>query len=337
MAGKPQYESKELQQLLFSKIKSGLPPNFSLADELADLLGISVDSAYRRMRGEILLNLSELQEVSKRFQLSLDQLLNFRDDTYVFSGRNMDYREFSFVEYLQKVLEYMRTLNNFPDRILYYTNRDIPLFINFGFPALAQFKYFFWMRSIFQSPDFVTKRFSAQEENKKLLETGQAIFAEYVKLPSVEIWNTDCINSTLLQIQYYRDTKVFRSEKDEAAIYNDLDTLVDHVEKQAATAIKYGLNGKPASPAASYQMFNNEFLLGDNTLLGRAGQLQFAFVNHNVLNYISTTDNRFCDYTYQSLQNLISKSTLISGVGEKDRSRFFNELRDRIDRSRNSV
>ena len=44
--------SGELQQQLFKAIKNKAGENLLLADEVAKLLDISVDSAYRRIRGE---------------------------------------------------------------------------------------------------------------------------------------------------------------------------------------------------------------------------------------------------------------------------------------------
>ena len=41
----------ELQQQLFTLIKSKIASNQSLADVIQDMLGISADSAYRRIRG----------------------------------------------------------------------------------------------------------------------------------------------------------------------------------------------------------------------------------------------------------------------------------------------
>lgn len=44
--------SIELQQHFFDHIKERLPTHLSLVDEVAELLSISNDSAYRRIRGE---------------------------------------------------------------------------------------------------------------------------------------------------------------------------------------------------------------------------------------------------------------------------------------------
>jgi len=54
-------EATELQQIFFNHLKSALPAHVSIADELCDLLGISADSAYRRLRGEKPLTLYELK------------------------------------------------------------------------------------------------------------------------------------------------------------------------------------------------------------------------------------------------------------------------------------
>ena len=52
---------KPLQDYLFQQVKEKLPKNVQLVDAVADLLHLSNDSAYRRIRGETPLVLDELQ------------------------------------------------------------------------------------------------------------------------------------------------------------------------------------------------------------------------------------------------------------------------------------
>jgi hypothetical protein len=326
-----------LQQTLFDRIKTQITSNVSLPDELASLLDVSIDSAYRRISGKTLLNIFELGEVCKKFGISLDQLFEIGDESYLFRGRAMDYKDFDFAAYLQNTIDYLKLLNSSPDSILYFTNRDVPIFYHFGYPALALFKHHFWMRSVLQSPDYIASRFDMNNKKEDILKLGKTLFAEYAKVPGVEIWNVDCINSTLMQIEYYRETKIFDNNDDIEAVYNDVGQMIEHIEKQAALGTKLSVDGKVINPRATYQMFKNEFLLGDNTLYGKIGDRQAAFVNHNVLNYISTSDTRFCEYTISTMKNLISRSTLISGVSEKERSKFFYELRQRLQISRTKV
>lgn len=56
----------ELQQQLFNTIKSKIPDHLSAPEEMAKLLDVSVDSVYRRMRGEKVITLDELQTLDRK-------------------------------------------------------------------------------------------------------------------------------------------------------------------------------------------------------------------------------------------------------------------------------
>ena len=56
-------DASELQQELFQVIKKNIPANVSATDEIARVLDVSVDSVYRRMRGEKTISLDELHKL----------------------------------------------------------------------------------------------------------------------------------------------------------------------------------------------------------------------------------------------------------------------------------
>jgi hypothetical protein len=55
-----------------------------------------------------------------------------------------------------------------------------------------------------------------------------------------------------------------------------------------------------------------------------------VFLNFDVLNYMVTRDEKFCNDTYENLQALIRRSSLISNTSEKQRNIFFNLLTGKI-------
>ena len=55
--------STELKQQLFNHLKEKLPPHLSLVDELEDLLDLSADSVYRRIRGDKPITMAELKTI----------------------------------------------------------------------------------------------------------------------------------------------------------------------------------------------------------------------------------------------------------------------------------
>jgi hypothetical protein len=118
------------------------------------------------------------------------------------------------------------------------------------------------------------------------------------------------------------------------AIYNELvDTLmeeIDHFERQTEAGFKFYNGSEPNGVSNSYNFYVNEVTLGDNTFLVNTDETKRVFISHNILNYLGTADNDFCNYTYNSLHNLMQKSYLISNTGEKERKKFFNGLRRKV-------
>jgi hypothetical protein len=49
------------------------------------------------------------------------------------------------------------------------------------------------------------------------------------------------------------------------------------------------------------------------------------------MNSLNTSNSEFCEETEHWVKNIIKKSTLISGVAEKQRYQFFNKLNNAID------
>src|ERR1700745_1005645 len=105
----------DLQQQLFNFIKSS-QPHISLADELCDLLDISHDSAYRRIRGEKPITLSELKLVCEKYQLALDQILQLNTDTVVFRTNDMYGEIRDLKTYLEGILQQLKYINAFEQK-----------------------------------------------------------------------------------------------------------------------------------------------------------------------------------------------------------------------------
>jgi hypothetical protein len=331
-------ESTTIQVLFFQHLKSSLPAHISLAESIAELLDISTDSAYRRIRGEKPISFDELKKLCVHYRISLDQFVHLQSDAIIFTGQAASSTTFNFEQYLQSVLQHVQFMNSFPKKEMLYLNKDIPIFYHFNFPELTAFKSFFWMRSILSYPEYANKQFNAAEQiSATIHETGKQLAEAYSQLPSQEIWNIESINSTIRQIEYYKDSRVFASRQDILAIYECLEKTMDYIQLQAEAGCKFSPDGKTINRHVPYKMYVNEFILGDNSIMAILGDTKVAFLNHSVINYLVTKDPIFCDHTYQHIQNIIKKSTLISAVGEKERSRFFNMIKEKINARKNAL
>lgn len=329
-------DNLEIQKEFFNIIRNKVPKNVSLVDEIAELLNISNDSAYRRLRGEKALSMQEIQLLCKHFMVSLDQVMGLESNTLVFHGALVDKNQFNFGIYLNEILLNVQRIAGLKDRIFYFEGKDIPPFHFFLFEHLAAFKYYFWQKHIIQDLGEGNREFSPNEYMDPLQTTGRKIAQLYCTIPSVEIWHSDTINSTLRQIEFCRDSGYLKTGSAELSlIYNDLLQLVDHIEAEATAGIKFLPTEDPSTGTAEFRLHSNEVLLGHNTMLCVSPEQRFVYINHNVINFMVTFDKRFTDYTYHSMQNIIRKSSLISGVNEKERNRFFGTLREKVHRSMN--
>lgn len=326
----------QLQQQLFEAIRSRLQPGQSLADELAGKLGISTDSAYRRLRGEKTIGLDELYTLCLDYKLSLDQLLGLTPDGIVFQGRYLDKKTFRFEAYIENVKKNLAYMNSFREKTFYYLCKDLPIFYHYHLQEIAAFKWFFWLKTYFHFPEFQRKKFRFEDHPEDILRTGQEIIDLYNQIPCVELWNLESMNILLRQVDFYRDAQVFVSDHDIYRLYEAISHLWDHLEKQAALGYKFPI-GDPGRKQAPVHMYFNEVLLGDNNMLVELDGQKITYVSHSTINFMTTRDITFNENMYQHIHNQMRRSTLISEVSEKERARFFRLIREKIEHRKASL
>ena len=324
----------ELQTAFLKQIKNQLPSHLALVDAIAEQLNLSNDSAYRRIRGEKHLTFDEIQILAAHFKISLDSFLHLQNDALIFWGKNINREQFDFENYLQGIVNQLGFFMPAKEKQMYSLNKDIPIFHHFMFPELAAFKCYFWSRYDLDYPKFNKGQFLIDDFIDIFNKTGRKISDLYLQIPSVEIWNMDCINTTIRQIDYYRETRIFKSQEDIKTVYNCLEKLVDHIELQVECGYKFPYQKPQQENKVKYGFYINDFFLGDNTTLVEIDGQKLVFISHNVINYMMTKNTEFIDYTFETLRILLKKSTLISETSEKDRQLFFERLRERIDEKR---
>lgn len=320
-----------IQNRFLQQIKDKLSPNLSLVDELAETLNVSNDSAYRRIRGQTSLTFEEIELLSEKFGVSVDLLISESSDTVTFRYSNVDMESFDFTTYLQSILDSLTLIKSYENSEMVYSAMDIPIFNYFEFEELAEFKTFFWLKTIYQYPQYEKKKFKVGAGDQKILDLGKKVLKKYREVNSIEIWNSETINSTINQVQYCRDAGMFESEEDFKTVCSQLKEFFNHIQYQAEKGIKYDSDDLETSKA-KYKIYYNEVLLANNKVLARlGGDSKLLFLSHNTLNLLITTNDKFCNETDQWLTNLMGKSTLISEASEKHRNQFFMKIQKRVD------
>ncbi len=323
-------DSAELQKIFFSNLKNVVPANISMVDEIADILNIGYDSVYRRIRGEKPVTLGELKILCDRYQVSLDQVLQLKNDSIVFQAPGIN-NDIDFSSFLTGIIKEFKYFNSFASKSIFYLCKDLPIWHFFLFPEIAAFKIFCWMKTIQNNPDYQNRMFSLENFSfDGLYTTGQQILNEYNAIHTIELWGYETVNSTINQIQYYRDAKMFSKSEDFKLVIRSLNQMLDHLKSEAEVGLKFMPGSSSSNSKVNYSLYINEVLLGNNTTLVNLDDTLHCYINYNGLNYFKTRDTRFTSRSMHHFNTLVSRSTHISGTGEKYRNKYFGSLEERV-------
>ncbi len=328
-------EKESAQIVLMQKLKQALPPNMSLVDVLSDLLEVSTDSAYRRIRGETALSIEEIAAMCKHFKLSFDAFINSNESGMVtFSYKQLNNDIHSYKKYLQNISNDLTRIASFPEKQIIYAAEDVPLFHHFAFHNLSAFKIFYWNKSILNVPELENKKYDISLIDPELTDIAKTVIERYSVIPSIEIWSDDTVNSTIKQIEFYWDAGIFKNKEDALLICNEVELMLNRIKKQAQENVKFDINNKPTSTVDNYTLYHSDVMIGNNCILVQMGDIKAAYLSYHTFNAMTTTNAVFTNETDEWLKNLIRKSNLISGVAEKQRYRYFKHIDDALNKLR---
>ncbi|MFC2081058.1 helix-turn-helix domain-containing protein [Bacteroidota bacterium] len=328
---------KQIQHSLFQQIKETLPPNHSFIHEIAELLGISYDSAYRRVRGDKELTMEDLYRLATQFNLSIDSLFNVKNNNVTFNCAPLDSENFKVKDWLKLVLQTIKDISSASEKEIIYAAKDVPVFHYFQIPEIAAFKVFFWEKTLFQFPEYKEKMFRLDETDPEIIKIGQQSLVYANKVPTKEIWNLDTFNIMLRQIEFYWVSGFFEKKDDLIILIDRVEKWIQHIQKQAEAGFKFIFGQAFEGIENSYQFYENEVVLSDNTILVNTDGKYTVFLTFNVLSLLVTKDEFFSGYVSNYMRGLLKTSNMISLYGAKDRNRFFNTLFQSIDKLKSKV
>ncbi len=305
-----------------------------MAEELSDLLGISIDSAYRRIRGETELTIDEAYRITRKYPLSIDDVFGEGGDSVTFSYTPLTNSAEHFSQYLKRILQHLKQMNACSEKKLYYVAEEMPLFYSFCSPIFTDFKLFYWQRSVLNCPEYQVPVYTRGLVPPALVEVAHQCYSEYLTIPSVEVWTDLTVLTGLRQIGFYYDTGVVDKET-ALVLLGEYRKTIELVQRTAEDGRK-----NPSDASETYRMYSSDLVLGTNCIFIIAEGTTLSFISFNTLNSLGTPNAAFNAETEHWMRNLEKKSTLISGIASKQRYQFFSsmfrKIDEQIERTKNS-
>jgi hypothetical protein len=323
-------EPKQIQLALFERIRLGLHPDESLVDVISEVLELSDDSSYRRIRGEKLLRFEELRKLALHFRFSLDETLLGDTHGMFFEYKSVRRSNLDFKVYYTELAETIERISRAPNAHMLYAAWDVPIFHYFEFPMLMLFKTFFWRRTVWNDPSMEGVDFKLDklmnELGPALSEEGDRVVNAYISFPSTEVWHRWTLESTLKQIEFCVESGFFVHDGDAERLLEELYRMVEHVEDQAKSGYKFRYGRKPEMKVPNFKLYMNEVFFLNNTIIATGDNLREVYVVHESVNFMHTTNPKFCQETAEWMEAQTRKSDLLTNSSERLRNKFFKGL-----------
>jgi len=329
-------DPQRLQMQLFDLLQSILPENISMVDALAELLGVSNDSVYRRLRAETAITIEEVAAICRQYNISFDYLAHLGDSHSVSFAYKPLKTVDDYLRYLVSIRDDMVRIKQAKNKRIIYAAEDVPLFHNFRTPELTAFKVFYWLNAVVNVDGLKGNKYDPGLISDEILNVCNEIYNLYTCIPSIEIWSDVTPSSLLMQIDYFWQAGFFESNKEALKICDIACEEFKRIQTEAETGCKTSADGTPGTEE-NFTLYQSDIEVGNNTILVSIENQKALYLTHNTLNKIVTYNQAFCEETEEWLNVIIKKSTPLSGVSEKQRHRFFKKILMRLEAIRTSI
>lgn len=308
------------EEKLFNFIRKKVPSSVSFTDEIAQVLEVNYDAAYRRINGKTTVGLEEVLKLMKAYNFSIEDVFSEKKDfirvTKAEGVNSVD----KLGDYFSIATSELESISKFQKSDIFYSAKDLPVYYSHG--LFRKFKMYSFLNVLADQFNFKKVFFENFDKDDVLVSKLKRLEDVYESVSTIEIWCKDTITSTVNQILYF--FKIGLLEQENAIlIVDDFCKTIKKVEEQCITG-KRGDNDK------TFKLYNNELLNLNNTIFMRGEKEQKLFVPYTTLSYIKISDAETCEEVERYFRKQLQFSKQLSGDSEVERTIFFNALYKRI-------
>jgi hypothetical protein len=323
-----------MQEQFIQYLKTKSQNNTSFVDEIADILDVGYDAAYRRINSKTSLTLEEGVKLAKHYKISLNNLFEVGNQNSILTELSPPIHNIEGLElYFKQSLNNVLPLTKLKSASIVYSAKDVPLFHTLKDSYLSRYKIYVWLKDVDLSmtTDKISFDDFIQTIPETLLESAFKLGEVYKDINITEIWNNTTINGTLQQVLYYFESGALSKEL-ALLICKDIEEVIYHVEEQAIQQCLIGSKNK-----ANYNLYVNDIHTMSNTIMVITPYQKVFFTPFTVISYFKIDHQPTCELMYEFFEKQMSSSKLLVNAGEKDRSLFFKRIHQKISKLRDII
>lgn len=309
---------------LVNALRRRTPANESLVNLLTDIIPISRESAYRRLRGEIPFTLEEAACICKTLNISIDLLIGIEPSNIHAFHLNAIFLKNPVEEYSKMLLNIINGVKSLiavdPQSISYRACRTLPHEFLYQYRFLSKIYLYVLLHQLHHSfdPDELLEMpipddlyplqketFNVMQDVDSVLILDRSVFIDYIEI-----------------VKYFKELEMF-SREEVYQIKSELNMLVDDMEQCATKGSSQ--SGKRLDVYLCGISFDCSYMYM------RGAGYEVSALEVFCIDYLTCEDKSVIEIQKLWIRSLIRFSTLISVSGESERKEFFNKQREYID------
>jgi uncharacterized protein YlaN (UPF0358 family) len=221
----------EATKALVEEIRKNIPDGENVVKYLMRKLGLSKESAYRRMRGIVPFPLEEIRELSLALNFSLDEII--REGTPKIAKNYKDDKNGLLLSHIISHQNFLDAISRFSKRSAIFSANRITLPFIIEYDALFELFFYGLMHRNQTSNGF--RSFSELTIPKEIRIIRKSILDNYPSFKQREyILDRDLFSDIAREIQYFRRLKLI-SEKEVGALKLELLQMLEKMEMEMET------------------------------------------------------------------------------------------------------
>ena len=309
--------------LLLEKIKK-IDIDQNLVTIIMDHLHLSKSQAYRRLKGVVEFTLSEAAILINIFDIPPNEIfVNEKSINTINFNASLRINS-SYFDFLQNLQQVIQRVGQLPDAYVQHTSNEFPTFYLFLSPSLIKFKIYMWNNTFWQDKGRNNK-FKFENIPPEEIELANEIKEAYLDISTTEYWNLRLTDNTLNQIQYALESGLFENPEDAIGLAEDLRNVYREVANMAQIGQKKLSRDKSLKVRGKFQLYLSELPTNIHFLVTHQ-KGQSLYTTFDKPNFFYTENKATCNYINSWMENLKSKSVLISETGDRTRNKFFHRL-----------
>lgn len=307
-----------------------------MVQKLGETLCLGRDAVYRRLRGDTVLTADELIIISRKYKVPVDEGRDL-SNVPVLHYYNGSEPIKSDEQYFQGLWEHTTNMVKQHNVRVDYATPELPIFYELSTPILRAFKVFVHGTTTWQLKKWEKVAFSPALLSPKTDELIERIIEHAYRLPGRELWSIGILDVTLRQISYMAQVGRFDNNSDLLAIFDELHTIVDHLEKMARSGKRFALGSEPKEDSPPFSVFHNELSNTNSAIVVSSDSMNVLFSMLINPNYIVSDDPRVLRDVGNWFERLVTNGNALNAEAGKYTNQYFRRLRQQIDAAKDRV